>query len=526
MSPSLPPGVQPLFDAETMRATDRWAIERRGIPGQALMAAAGRALADEVMTLAPDGLVVIVCGAGNNGGDGYVAARCLVDKGRDVRVVSTVPPERLRGDAAAARDRWAGDVLPWADGALDGAVVIVDAILGTGASGELRDAARDAVIAIRAAADGPDATPVIACDIPTGVDATSGESPGPAVRATVTVTFHAAPPGAWITPGKNLTGRLVVAYIGIPSPKRSDAELPEPSCGRLTASILDGLPTRDSQGTKFRSGHVTVVGGSPGMSGAPCLAAVGAMRAGAGYVTIGAPGRLSELVASRAPWETLGLVLPEDGNGGLVPAAVPKIVEALAAHEGTLVVGPGLGRGGERGQVIRELLDAVTGPLVVDADALTAVAGDPEALRRGARPEGRTVVTPHAGELARVLDVATEDVVARRLHHARELAERARAVVVLKGDDTLIVAPDGRVAISPGDAPGLATAGTGDVLAGVVGALLARGVTSFVAASAAVWLHLQAGRLAADELGHDGVVASDVARAVAVVRRRRARVTQ
>lgn len=526
MSPSLPPGVQPLFDAETMRATDRWAIERRGIPGQALMAAAGRALADEVMTLSPEGLAVVVCGAGNNGGDGYVAARCLADSGRDVRVVSTAPPERLRGDAAAARDRWGTDVVPWGEGALDGAAVIIDAILGTGASGELRGAARDAVVGIRAAADGPDGVPVVACDIPSGVDATSGETHGPAVRATITVTFHAAPPGAWITPGKDLTGRLVVAYIGIPSPKRSDAELPEPTCGRLTASILDGLPTRDSRGTKFRSGHVTVVGGSPGMTGAPCLAALGAMRGGAGYVTIGAPTRVIDLVAARAPWETLGLVLPDDGDGGLVPAAVPAIVAALEAHHGTLVIGPGLGRGGERQQLIRELLRVVTGPMVVDADALTAMAGDPEGLRREPPYAERTVVTPHAGELARVLGVSTEEINARRLHHARSLAERAQVVVVLKGDDTLIVSPDGRVAISPGDAPGLATAGTGDVLAGVVGALMARGVTSFVAASAAVWLHLQAGRMVAEELGHDGVVATDVARAVAAVRRRRARVTQ
>jgi hydroxyethylthiazole kinase-like uncharacterized protein yjeF len=525
MTVPLPRGVQPLYDAETMRATDRWAIERRGIPGRELMAAAGRALADEVIALAPDGLVVIVCGAGNNGGDGYVAARCLAERERDVRVVSTVPAERLRGDAAAARDDWAGPVVPWGDDALDDAVVIVDAILGTGARGELRGTARDAVAAIRAAADGPRGTPVVACDIPSGVDATSGESSGPAVRATVTVTFHAAPPGAWIAPGKGLTGRLVVAYIGIPPSPRPDANLPEPRCGRLTASILDGLPTRDSDGTKFRSGHVTVVGGSPGMTGAPCLAALGAMRAGAGYVTLGAPDRVGDLVAARAPWETLGLVLPDDGDGGLVPAAVPVIAETLAAHEGTLVVGPGLGRGGQRGRVIRELLSTAVGPVVVDADALTAVAGEPEALRRDAS-SGPTVVTPHAGELGRVLGVDTAAVSARRLHHAQALADRAQAVVVLKGDDTLIVDPDGRVAISPGDAPGLATAGTGDVLAGIVGALLARGVAPFDAASAAVWLHLQAGRMVAEELGHDGVVASDVARAVAAVRRRRARVTQ
>ncbi|MFA4927367.1 MAG: NAD(P)H-hydrate dehydratase [Patulibacter sp.] len=523
MTAALPRGVQPLFDAETMRATDRWAIERYGIPGPELMAAAGRALADEVMGLAPEGPVVIVCGAGNNGGDGYVAARCLADRGRDVRVLSTAPPERLRGDAAEARDRWDGGVAAWHDGALDGAAVIVDAILGTGATGAVRGTAEAAVRAIRAATDGPERTPVVACDIPSGVDASTGESPGVAVRAAVTVTFHAAPPGAWIAPGKGLTGRLVVADIGIPAPRRSPDGVPELRCGRLTASVLDGLATRESSGTKFRSGHVTVVGGSPGMTGAPCLTALGAMRAGAGYVTLAVAERVSDLVTTRAPWEALGLTLPDDGDGGLVSAAVGPIVAALEAHAGTLVIGPGLGRGGERGRVVGALMTATDAPVVVDADALTAVAGDPEALRRGNGSDAPTVLTPHAGELARVLGVATEDVTARRLHHARVLAERAQAIVVLKGDDSLIVAPDGRVAISPGDAPGLATAGTGDVLSGVTGALLARGTDPFVAAAAAVWLHLQAGKLVAEEVGSDGVVASDVARAVSVVRRRRTR---
>lgn len=523
MSPALPRGVQPLYDAATMRATDRWAIERCGIPGPQLMAAAGRALADEVVEHVPDGLVVIVCGAGNNGGDGYVAARRLADLGRDVRVVSTVPPERIRGDAAIARDRWEGEVVPWHPGALDGAAVIVDAILGTGVSGPVRGTARDAVIAIRVATEGPDRIPVVACDIPSGVDATTGESPGDAVRAAVTVTFHAAPPGAWIMPGKHLTGRLVVADIGIRPPSHAVPELPEPLCGRLTASIVDGLPTRDRAHTKFRSGHVVVLGGSPGMTGAPCLAAQAAMRSGAGYVTIASPAGVSELIASRAPWEALGMALSDDGAGGVAAAAADEVAAALDSRDGTLVVGPGLGRGGDRPQVIRGLAASVLGPMVVDADALNAVAGDPEALRRAPESRSLTVLTPHAGELARLLDVDADEVGARRLHHARELSARAEAVVVLKGDDTLVVAPDGRVAISPGDAPGLATAGTGDVLAGMIGALLARGTDPFIAASAGVWLHLRAGQAAAQEVGIDGVIASDVTRAISRVRARRGR---
>ncbi|MEV4421858.1 NAD(P)H-hydrate dehydratase [Patulibacter sp. NPDC049589] len=531
--PPLSAGLDPLVDAEAMRATDAWAIGTLGMGGGALMEAAGAALADAVVELVPEGLVVLVCGGGNNGGDGYVAARLLAAQGRPVRLVSTVDDGRLRGDAAAARDAF-GPGVPWGPGALDGAAVIVDAVLGTGARDAPRGVAAEAIAAItRAAAGDPGApatattpraaetpgpaVPVVACDVPSGVDATTGETPGDhAVTATTTVSFHAAAPGHWIAPGKSRTGRLVVAPIGIPS--RPDDTVPAPWGGVLTPRLVDALPTRGADGTKFRSGHVVVLGGSPGMSGAPCLAARGAMRGGAGYVTVAAPASIEAGILARAPVEALGLVLPDDDEGGVTAAAADPVLDALAGHGGTLVVGPGLGRGGERGTLVRDLVARVAGPVVFDADALAAVAGDPEALA-GSDPDRPTVLTPHAGELARLLDVATPDVTARRLHHAREAARRAHAVVVLKGDDTLVVAPDGRVAISPGGVPGLATAGTGDVLAGLVGALLARGTDPFLAAAAGVWLHLRAGALASAEHGPDGVVARDVADRLGQARR-------
>jgi NAD(P)H-hydrate epimerase len=535
--PPLPAGLDPLVDAEAMRATDAWAIDELGMGGGALMEPAGAALADAVTALVPDGLVVLVCGGGNNGGDGYVAARLLAATGREVRLVSTVPDDRLKGDAAAARDSF-GPGVPWSADALEGAAVIVDAVLGTGARDAPRCVAAEAIAAIARAARaehvgspaaggdrvpgagsaGPLATspagrrvpvPVVACDVPSGVDATTGETPGEkAVPATVTVSFHAAAPGHWIGPGKTLAGRLQVADIGIP--RRRDASIPEPWAGVLTARLVDALPTRGADGTKFRSGHVVVVGGAPGMSGAPSLAARGAMRAGAGYVTVAAPRSVEAGILARAPVEALGLVLPDDEDGGVTAAAADAVLDALGAHRGALVLGPGLGRGGSRGALVRDLVRRLEGPAVLDADALAAVAGDPEALARD-DPDRRAVLTPHAGELARLLDVPTGDVADRRLHHAREAARRARAVVVLKGDDTLVVAPDGRVAISPGGVPGLATAGTGDVLAGTIGALLARGTDAFLAACAGVWLHLRAGALASAEHGPDGVVAGDVA---------------
>jgi len=508
---ALPPGLDALVDAEAMRATDAWAIDELGMGGGSLMEAAGAALADAVVELVPDGPVVIVCGGGNNGGDGYVVARLLRDRGRPVRVVATVDDAKLRGDAADARDA-VGPGEPWGPGALDGAAVIVDAVLGTGARDAPRGTAAEAIAAIAAAQ-----VPVVACDVPSGVDATTGEVPGEhAVRATTTVTFHAAAPGHWIAPGKTHAGRLRVAPIGIPD--RPGSSVPAPWAGVLTDGVVAALPTRGADGTKFRSGHVVVVGGAPEMSGAPCLAAHGAMRAGAGYVTVAAPGSIEAAIISRAPTETLGLVLPHDEQGGVTADAAETVLDALGSHGGTLVVGPGLGRGGSRGALIRDLVARLEGPVLFDADALAAVAGDPEALA-GTDPDRQAVLTPHAGELARLLDVATPDVAARRLHHARDAARRAAAVVVLKGDDTIVAAPDGRVAISPGGVPGLATAGTGDVLAGTIGALLARGTDAFEAAAAGVWLHLRAGAIASAEHGPDGVVARDVAEHLGHARR-------
>jgi NAD(P)H-hydrate epimerase len=522
--PALPAGVTPLIDVEGMRATDRWATEEAGIPGPALMETAGAALADAVVEAAPEGLVVLVCGGGNNGGDGYVAARLLREAGRDVRLLSTVDDVRLHGDAAAARDA-VGPGEPWTAAGMTGAAVLVDCVLGTGATDAPRGRAAEAIAAIAAAGGdgGPGGpVPVVACDVPSGVDATTGETPGAAVRATVTVTFHAAPPGLWISPGKEHAGRVRVADIGIPAAAaRAGARgVTEPCAGLLGPGVVRALPTRGASGTKFRSGHVVIVGGAPGMSGAPCLAAHGAMRAGAGYVTVGAPASIEGAIVARAPTEALGLRLPTGDDGGLTAEALEPIVDALGAHGGTLVVGPGMGRGGTRPELVRGLVDRLDGAVVFDADALFAVAGEPEALA-GAGDRGlHAVLTPHAGELARLLDVSTGDVAARRLFHAREAARRSGAVVVLKGDDTLVVAPDGRVAVSPGGVPGLATAGTGDVLAGTIGALLARGTDGFLAAGAGVWLHLRAGALASEEHGPDGVVAGDVAEHLGRARRR------
>ncbi len=472
---------EPLPDAARMRATDAWAIEERGVASLDLMERAGAGLAALAAERIAVGAIVVVCGKGNNGGDGYVAARLLRDQGRDVHVLAT--SDELGGDAAVNRDRLPGPPpQPFGAGALEGAAGAIDAILGTGFSGEPHGVAADAIAALSASG-----LPVVAADVPSGVAAASGEVAGTAVRAVATATFHAAKPGLWIHPGKAHAGDVRVIEIGIPG----GAPVEPADVGLIEETVLEGLPRRGAESTKFTSGHVTVVGGWPGMSGAVCLAAQAAQRAGAGYVTVCAPAETLRVV------ETVVLEA--------VKQPLEAAQETLEKRGGALVLGCGLGRSDDAQEFARELAARAPVPLLLDADGLNAHAGQLEALRSRSHA---TVLTPHAGELGRLLEV--DDVERRRLHHARAAAAASGAVVVLKGDDTLVAAPDGRVAVSRGDAPALATAGTGDVLSGICGALLATSDDAFAAAATAVELHRQAGRAAAQLRRAETVVASDV----------------
>jgi len=492
--------LEPLPDAGVMRATDSWAIEQRGIPARVLMDQAGEALAHAAAQVVPDGRLAVICGKGNNGGDGLVAARVLRAAGREVDVLLLVNPDDLSPDAAAQLSRLTGPApVPFQAQRLQEAAGAIDAILGTGFTGGVRAPTAQAIEALNARA-----VPVIAADVPSGVDASSGRVEGVAVQAGVTVAFHAAKPGLWIRPGKAHAGEVKVADIGIPdgSPHRAIS-------GLVTDRVLAGLPSRTSSSTKFTSGNVVVIGGSPGLTGAPAMAAMAAQRAGAGYVTLAAAASLELAFAARL-LEAMFAPLAEDG-GQLGAPAVPEALDRLE-RAAAVVVGPGLGRAAPTRDFVCALAGSIAVPLVLDADGLNALSTDyAELLRdRGAA----TILTPHSGELGRLLGVSSADVDAGRLDHAREAARRARAIVVLKGDDTLVAMPDGRVAVSRGGAPGLATAGTGDVLAGVIAALVARGASPEQAACAGVHAHLRAGRRAGDAHGPDHVIASDVIRAL------------
>ncbi|HEV7771152.1 MAG TPA: NAD(P)H-hydrate dehydratase [Solirubrobacterales bacterium] len=493
--------LQPLLGAGEMRAIDRWAIEERGVPSLELMEAAGRAVAEAVAELAPEDPVRVVCGKGNNAGDGLVAARLLAETGFEVEALLLWPAAELSGDAAANLERFAAEhVSGELDGRLAGSGVVVDAIFGTGFSGAPREPVAAAIDAINRCG-----APVVACDIASGVDASSGEVAGVAVEAAITVSFHAAKLGHRIAPGKWHSGELRVVPIGIPAGAPS-----APLAGAIDLAVLDLAPRRGSRSTKFSSGQVTIAGGSRGLTGAVQMSSRAAIRAGAGYATVAVPADLEPIFEQGQP-EVMSVGCP-GGDGCFAPASAKTLLRAFE-RAAAGVLGPGLGRDPGAVELAREVAGVIEAPLVIDADGLNAFAGQ---LGRIAAREAPTVLTPHAGELGRLLGRDSEEIAAHRLACTREAAEIAGAVVILKGDDT-IVSDGERVAVNAISAPGLATAGTGDVLSGIVAALLARGLEPFDAAAAAVLAHARAGREAALRIGAaESVIATDVIEAIPV----------
>jgi NAD(P)H-hydrate epimerase len=345
------------------------------------------------------------------------------------------------------------------------------------------------------------------------------------VRADATVTFHASKPGLWIAPGKGHAGEVTVVDIGIPV-RQGTATV---TTGLINAEVTDTIPRRGASSTKFSAGAVLVCGGSRGLTGAPCMAAMAAARAGAGYVTVAIPASLADVFASKL-LEVMVAALPDLGGVLAPPATAPALERASRVD--SVVLGPGLGRDPQTAVFTRELAARVSAPLVVDADGIGAYsAAEPIVELQGSGAGAGTqagagalgalndrraasVLTPHAGELSRLLGVDSTLIGAHRLRSARVAAAAAGAVLVLKGDDTLVVDPGGCVAISRGGAPSLATAGSGDVLAGMIGAYLAKGLDAFTAACAAVYLHAAAARLIAGELGGEGIIASDLIEAL------------
>ncbi len=503
------PGARRVVTAAEMRDADAWTIDTLGVPGVALMECAGRAVARVVAAQArPGGRVAVVCGGGNNGGDGFVIARLLDAWGWDVDVLRGRAVGDYAGDAATnlrAAERLKLNMLPADDDAAIARLpapgtygVVVDAVLGTGLSGEVRGAARGLIGWINA-----QGAPAVAVDIASGLCGETGRVLGAAVRATHTVTLGASKLGHWQGDGPEYGGRLIVADIGINGPALERAGDRWLLCD---ADVAPAFAPRARDAHKGTFGHVGVLGGSPGRLGAVRMSADAALRAGAGLVSIAAaPETLGPL--SGAVYEVMVEAL-----GPETPAE--EAARRLNARD-ALVIGPGMDASEAAGDWLAALLPRLRRPVVVDADGLNHLARRPEAWK-GGPPR---VVTPHPGEAGRLLGSSTAAVQDDRVGAARALAERLEAVVVLKGAHSLVATPDGWLGICPAGNPGMATAGAGDVLAGVVGALLARGLPPARAAAAAVLWHARAGDHALAEGGPNGLRARDILTALSAVER-------
>jgi hydroxyethylthiazole kinase-like uncharacterized protein yjeF len=490
-----------LLTTAEMAQADRLTIAS-GIPGIDLMEAAGRAVADAVATRHPAGTrVAVVAGPGNNGGDGFVAARVLADRRYRVRLLFLGDRGRLKGDAAQAATRWQGTVDSASAHALGSADVIVDALFGAGLDRPIEGAARALIEAMNASG-----VPIVAVDLASGINGTSGAVMGCAVRASRTVTFFRRKPGHLLLPGRIHCGPVEVADIGIASDVLVDIR-PQ-TFGNDPVLWRAQLPLPRIEGHKYSRGHAVVVSDGAVTTGAARLAARAALRAGAGLVSIASP---REALAIQGAANTAVMVRPVDGAGELAALLADQRLNAVV-----------LGPGGGIGPAMREqVLAALGGPraVVLDADALSSFAGDaaPSLFQAiAARSDHPTVLTPHDGEFARLFSAARKATEPQsKLECTRAAARLSGATVIRKGADTVIAAPDGRAAINANGPPWLATAGTGDVLAGVVAGLLAQGMPAFEASSAGVWLHGEAAATAGI-----GMISEDLAEALPSVWRR------
>lgn len=495
-----------LVTSEQMREIDRRAMDEYGIPGLLLMENAGRRVAEEAARRlggAAGRRVVVYAGKGNNGGDGLVAARHLANAGARVLVIlaagDQMPPDAARNLDIARR--MGLDIIP--PGPDVGPILalsdlVIDALLGIGVKGEVKGPLAEAIEMINAAR-----RLVLAVDVPSGLDADTGKIAGCCVRAGVTVTLALPKRGLYLYPGAAYVGELVVADISIP------AALCRSVAGAV--ELLDSrrirvcLPPRPADAHKGTFGHVLVVAGSRGYTGAAALCCRGALRAGAGLVTLGIPESLNPVMEVKLT-EPMTLPLPETPSGSLAAAAAP-VIRRFARPGMVLALGPGLSRQPETAELIAELVDKIDLPVVLDADALNALGTNPAALRR--RKAG-TVITPHPGEMGRLLGRNAASVQEDRPGTAREAARQSGAVVVLKGAPTVIAGPDGTLYLNPTGNAGLASGGTGDVLTGIIAGLLAQGASPLDAALAGVYVHGLAGDRAAREAGQRGMSAGDV----------------
>lgn len=482
-----------------MERADRLTIAA-GTPGFALMMSAGQAVAEAAMDLVGEGPIVVVAGGGNNGGDGFVAAAELAARGRDVSIILLCERDSLHGDAALAARGWKYPVLPFNPQAIGKPALIIDALFGAGLNRAIKGDPLEMIEAINA-----NGAPVLAVDLPSGINGTSGAVMGAAINAVETVTFFRRKPAHLLMPGRKHCGRVRVADIGI-DPRVLEEIRPQ-TFENVPQTWQRSFPVLAIDGHKYARGHAVVLSGELASTGAARLAARGALRAGAGLVTVASP---REALAVNAAALTAVMVRAVD-----TPI---EFAEMLADRRlSSIVVGPGAGIGERTRDFVHAALATKRG-LVLDADALTSFAEAPERLFESikASEEAQVVLTPHEGEFPRLFsDISNKHPGRSKLERVRDAAQRAGAVVLLKGPDTVVASPDGRAAIASNAPPWLATAGAGDVLAGIIAGFLAQGVAVFEAACIGVWMHGEA----AGEAG-PGLIAEDLPEVLPAVFRR------
>src|SRR6478672_2497673 len=481
-------GMEVLTTAEMERAERLTLAE--GTPGFALMLSAGQAVAEAAMDLVEEGPIVVVAGRGNNGGDGFVAAAELAARGREVSVILLCERDSLQGDAASAARGWKYPVLPFNPQPIGRPALIIDALFGAGLNRPVKGEPHDMIKAINA-----NDAPVLSVDLPSGINGDTGAVMDVAVRATETVTFFRRKPGHLLLPGRINCGRVRVADIGIDP--RVLEEIHPRTFENIPLFWRNSFPVPRIDGHKYARGHAVVVSGDLAATGAARMSARGALRAGAGLVTVASP---RDALAVNATALTAVMVRPID--------TAIEFAELWTDNRlNTCVIGPGAGVGGHTRDFVVTALSAKRN-LVLDADALTSFADAPDHLFEAikASHDPQVVLTPHEGEFPRLFsDISNKHPGRSKLERVRAAAERSGTVVLLKGPDTVVASPDGRATISANAPPWLATAGAGDVLAGMIAGLLAQGVPAFEAASIGVWMHGEGAREAGP-----GLIAEDL----------------
>ncbi len=489
---------------EIVREIDALSIEKHGIPGLVLMENAGRAAADVVIEEFPHAdSVAVFAGGGNNGGDGFVIARHLMGQGVRVTTYLAVGSAKYRGDALAnlrALKKSGGEVVEL-NGSLrkyKQADLIVDALFGTGLDRKVEGLNRKLINFINS-----QPVPRVAVDLPSGIDANTGFPLGAAVRADVTVTFVLPKIGISIYPGLDYAGRIYVADIT--TPKSLEKDIPYELLTR--ASVNGILPPRRADTHKGTYGHLFILAGSPGKTGAATLASLGALRVGTGLVTVGIPASLNDIMEVKTT-EAMTEPLPETDLRTLGRVSVKRVKEIIANKKTALAIGPGISTTEETRGFLYEIIRSCEIPAVIDADALTLIAEEPGILLKAKAP---LVLTPHPGEMSRLTGIETDEIESDRIGVSLEFARKHKVILVLKGARSLVTTPGGRVYVNTSGNPGMASGGMGDVLTGIIGGFLAQRLAPEDAARLGVFLHGLAGDLCASERGQAGIIAGDLA---------------